>query len=233
MSESSQNLEGILHLPLFPLPLILLPEENLPLHIFEPRYRMMIADALSSDRLFGINFFDADMTQSDRPEVGSIGCVAEIRDVTVLPDERSNILVKGLLRYRIVEFVDSDKPYLTARVECFEDSEENKTAAKNVAEEVFMLFERIARAAFKLSRDRRQYESATQEDPEKLSFMVMAAFNLENQLKYDLMKITDTSERLSKLRDILIAVAPSIEEQSHLLEVSQKNGHSKKQIDLD
>jgi Lon protease-like protein len=192
-----------------------------------------VADALSSDKLFGINFFNAELTSNDRPEVGSIGCVAEMRDVTVLPDERSNIMVKGLLRYRIVEFVENEKPYLTARVECFEDSQENKDAAKGIAEEVFALFDRIAQAAFKLSRDRRRYESISQDDPEKLSFMVMAAFNLENQLKYDLLKTIETSERLMKLRDILTQVAPSIEEQSQLLEVSQKNGHSDKHIDLD
>lgn len=233
MSERSKDLEGILHLPVFPLPVMLLPEENLPLHIFEPRYRVMIADSLSADRLFGINYLDSELTSNERPEIGSVGCVAEIRDVTVLPDERSNILTKGLLRYRIVEYIENDKPYLTARVECFEDSQENKDAAKNIAEEVFVLFDRIARAAFKLSGDRRQYETVSQDDPEKLSFLVMSAFNIDNKLKYELLKTTETSERLTKLRDILISVVPSIEEHSHLIEISQKNGHSKKNIELD
>jgi len=233
MSERSKDLEGIVQLPIFPLPVILLPEENLPLHIFEARYRTMVADALSSDRLFGINFLDTELTSNERPDVGAVGCVAEIRDVTVLPNERSNIFVKGLLRYRIVEVVEADKPYLAARVEFFEDPQENKDAAKGVAEEVFVLFDRVARAAFKLSGDRRQYESVSQDDPEKLSFLVMAAFNIDNKLKYDLLKTTDTSDRLIKLRDILVAVTPNIEEHSELLDVSRKNGHSKKPIDLE
>ncbi len=232
MSERSKDLEGILQLPVFPLPVMLLPEENLPLHIFEPRYRVMIADALSADRLFGINFLDAELTSSERPDIGSIGCVAEIRDVTVLPDERSNIMTKGLLRYRIAEYIENDKPYLIARVECFEDPQENKDAATDIAEEVFVLFDRIARAAFKLSGDRRQYETVSQDDPEKLSFLVMAAFNIDNKLKYELLKTTETSDRLKRLHDILVSVAPSIEQHSQLIESSQKNGHSKKDIDL-
>src|SRR5690606_33152891 len=153
-----------------------------------------------------------------------------IRDVTVLPDDRSNILVKGVLRYRIVEYVEDGKPYLTARLECFEDPQENKDAAKNNAAKVIVLFDLLARAAFKLSRERRPYEITAEDDPERLSFRVMTAFNLETQLKYDLAKTTDTSDRLSKLRDILAAVAPNLEEQSDLMEVSQTNGHSKKHI---
>ncbi len=233
MSESLERLKDVRHLPIFPLPLILLPNENLPLHIFEPRYRQMLTDALASNKLFGINYFNSESAFDIRPEIGSVGCVAEIKDFTELPDERSNILTTGVVRYRIVSYIEDEKPYLLAEVEFFEDSAESKENAKEIANEVFELFDRIARAAFKLSGDRRRYETVEQNDPEELSFLVMAAFNLDIELKYELLKSVSTGERLVRLREVLLAVVPSIEENSEILQAAQTNGHSKKPIDID
>jgi len=233
MLGSIDRLKTLRQLPIFPLPLILLPNQNLPLHIFEPRYRQMLIDSLAGTKFFGVSFFDNENTFAEQPEIGSIGCAAEITDVTELPDDRSNILITGISRYRILDYVENEKPYLIAEIEVFRDTEESRTSAKDIAKEVFELFDRIARAAFKLSGDRRKYETMEQNDPEELSFLVMAALNIDIELKYELIKTVSTYERLSKLREILIAVVPGIEENSTILQAAQTNGHSKKPIDLE
>src|SRR5438045_4479298 len=99
MSDALKKVEGLRHLAIFPLPLVMLPGELLPLHIFEPRYRKMLDDVRADRNLFGINLFEQQETLVDRPPVGSIGCVAEVREAETLGDGRSNILTAGLIRY--------------------------------------------------------------------------------------------------------------------------------------
>jgi ATP-dependent Lon protease len=109
MSEALEKVSGIVELPIFPLPLVLLPNEMLPLHIFEPRYRQMLEDVSSAKNIFGVSYFDNEV-EFERPAVESIGCAAEIRRSQTLPDGRSNILTNGVVRYRILNYVDLWKP---------------------------------------------------------------------------------------------------------------------------
>src|SRR4029079_8598874 len=112
MSEASEKIIGIKHLPVFPLPLVLLPNELLPLHIFEPRYRQMLKDVEQDKRLFGVSFFDPESSTAEKPSLGTIGCVAEVRDVQMLPDGRSNILAIGVIRYRLLDYIEAGEKYL-------------------------------------------------------------------------------------------------------------------------
>lgn len=232
MSEAFEKVSGIESLGVFPLPLVLLPNELLPLHIFEPKYREMLQDAQLGRNLFGVTFFDGQNSFVEQPEAGSIGCCAEIRDVQTMPDLRSNILTGGVIRYRLLEYIDEGTPYLTARVEFFEDAAEDSASIQPVADEVFGLFERIAKAAFKLSGNRGSFPQIQRADPEPMSFLVAAAFNLENELKYKMLEITSTFERLERLREILIPAAANMEESADIHKAAQTNGHSKKKIDI-
>lgn len=232
MTEASEKVRGIEYLPIFPLPLVLLPNELLPLHIFEPRYRQMLNDVQEKKSLFGISFFDAEEGFETRPEIGSIGCVAEVREVQTMPDQRSNILTVGLIRYRLVDYIDLGTPYLTAEVEFFEDEIESEKGLTEVADEVFSLFERIAQAAFKLSGNRGRFPEIQRAEPEPLSFLVTAAFNLDNEAKYGLLKMTSTSERLKKLRGFLNQAVGQMESSAEIQKISQTNGHSKKKLDI-
>ena len=83
-------------LPIFPLGVVLFPGTPLPLHIFEPRYRQMLADCLAGDRRFGITPAGTD---DELPEPGTVGCIAEVRVNQELPDGRSNIVVLGGERF--------------------------------------------------------------------------------------------------------------------------------------
>ena len=109
---------------LFPLPnVVLFPNVLLPLHIFEPRYRQMVADALAGDRLITMVMlkpgYDEDY-QGDPPiyEVGSIGRIIRHEE---LPDGRSNLILYGLRRVQIEHELPSDRLYRTASVMFLED----------------------------------------------------------------------------------------------------------------
>ncbi len=100
MSEALEKVVDIKHLPLFPLPLVLLPNELLPLHIFEPRYRQMLKDVALDKNLFGISYFEPQESFIEKPATGTIGCVTEVRETQTLPDGRLNIVTAGVIRYR-------------------------------------------------------------------------------------------------------------------------------------
>lgn len=120
--------ESLRRLPLFPLPVVLFPGAFMPLHIFEPRYRDMVRDALAADRRFGLIYHDWDRTGPFLSEEGRVGCVAEIREHEGLPDGRSNLVVQGLERFRIVDGIESDRAYFEALVGPYTDLPEAPTA---------------------------------------------------------------------------------------------------------
>jgi uncharacterized protein len=93
-------------LPLFPLPnVVLFPNVFLPLHVFEPRYRQMVADALATDRMIGMVLLRPgwERDYEGTPPVYPIGCSGVITHVERLPDGRYNMVLRGLERFRVVE----------------------------------------------------------------------------------------------------------------------------------
>ncbi len=106
-------------IPVFPLPkVVLLPGEVLPLHIFEPRYRAMVRDALDGHRVIGMVEPTADTVASTGsvPQIRSVGCAGFIAEHKELPDGRFLIWLLGLERFTIEEELDVDTPYRQARV---------------------------------------------------------------------------------------------------------------------
>ena len=105
--------------PLFPLGIVAIPHEYVPLHIFEPRYRTMIGECLERDSEFGIVWEDDD---GRKP----IGCACEITEVLErMEDGRMNIVTRGTRPFRIVEAQD-DLPYPAGTVEFLYDDEEER-----------------------------------------------------------------------------------------------------------
>jgi Lon protease-like protein len=93
-------------IPIFPLPnVVLFPGVFLPLHVFEPRYRIMTADALAGDRIIGISLlqpgYEADY--DGRPLIYPVGCAGVVSHAERLPDGRYNIVLNGLEKYRVIE----------------------------------------------------------------------------------------------------------------------------------
>ncbi|SFG16954.1 hypothetical protein SAMN05518801_10917 [Novosphingobium sp. CF614] len=106
---------------IFPLPgAVLYPGLQLPLHIFEPRYRAMVSDALARDRRIG-------MIQPQRPVEGaalfSVGCLGRIGDVEALDDGRFNIVLEGETRFRILRELTVSTPFRQVEAELLADTE--------------------------------------------------------------------------------------------------------------
>lgn len=232
MTDSLDRVSGIRHLPLFPLPLVLLPNELLPLHIFEPRYRQMLKDVALEKNMFGVSYFNPTEDFVEKPPVGSVGCVAEVREVQEMPDGRSNVLTVGVVRYQLIDYVEAGDPYLLGDVEFFEDDAQDEAILNPLADTVFALFRRIALAAHKLSGERGTFPDVQQTEPQALSFLVTAAFNLEPELKYQLLETRSTIERLERLKEILVQTVGKMEDSAEINKIAKTNGHSKKKIDI-
>jgi uncharacterized protein len=110
---------------LFPLPnLVLFPNVVQPLHIFEPRYRQMTAEALADDRLLAPVLLRPGWEEDydGRPAVHPVACLGRILAEQLLPDGRYDLLLRGLSRVRIVREVEDDRLFRTARVELLPDA---------------------------------------------------------------------------------------------------------------
>lgn len=105
----------------FPLAgVILLPGMQLPLHIFEPRYRAMVSDALARDRMIGII---QPSGRGDSPELFAIGCLGRIEDVEALEDGRYNIILEGLQRFTVVRELEVSTAFRQVEAELWEEDE--------------------------------------------------------------------------------------------------------------
>ena len=113
-----------LRIPVFPLAgALLFPRAQLPLHVFEPRYRAMIRDALAGDRLIGII---QPRGSDEPPSLFDVGCLGRIAGAEELDDGRFNIVLEGLGRFRVIREADVDTSYRQVDAERggFDDSAE-------------------------------------------------------------------------------------------------------------
>ncbi|MDT5261509.1 MAG: ATP-dependent Lon protease [Acidobacteriota bacterium] len=233
MSEALDKVRGVRELPVFPLPLVLFPGVPLPLHIFEERYQRMLADVRASNNLFGLSYFVPDSSIEERPPVGHVGCATEVLEVQPMPDGRSNILTLGVVRYRITEYVERDEPYLIARVEFFEDAQDDPQVSAKRADEVLEIFMRIARAMRTANDERGELPVLPRDDPESLSFIVAAVVEMDAEAKQKLLELRTTSERLRRLYTLLAEAVSSYEARARTHELSRGNGHAGKKIDFE
>jgi Lon protease-like protein len=126
VDEGRQALEARGMVPLFPLPgVVLFPHAQLPLHIFEPRYRRMTADALASDRLIAVALLEPG-GESGRgtDDIVPLACAGVIEGAVRMPDGRYVMRLRGIARVEILEFVQ-DAPYRIARIRLLEDRNED------------------------------------------------------------------------------------------------------------
>src|SRR5438309_2017680 len=143
-------------LALFPLNVVLFPGMVLPLHIFEPRYRQMIADCQEQERPFGVVLVKPD-SQPLQEEPYPVGTMAEIHDLNRLEDGRFLLMAVGLRRFRILS-QHRKKPYLSGIVEEFEGTaDEPADALKASMKQAHHLFstylEMLLKAANEPDRD--------------------------------------------------------------------------------
>lgn len=198
-------------IPLFPLNLVLLPGADLPLHIFESRYRAMVSDCLSAKSLFGIVLATAD-------GVAGLGCTAEIIEVVQrYQDGRLDILTVGRNAFRVVELL-SQEPLLQARVEYLEDEEVTCDVATE--KKLVELYEVCYTIVFEdYPKDLRAGGRVP------LSYAIAAALPLDLLCKQQILELRSESEREARLAAYLRDWAPHLQKMKAARQRAGANGH--------
>jgi ATP-dependent Lon protease len=193
---------------LFPLGIVLLPTEQMPLHIFEPRYRELIGECLADEREFGLVYADEDGLR----QVGTRAAILEV--VERFEDGRLNIVVEGGERFRLVELTEG-RSFHTAEVEPVEDESDPGESAD--VERALALFQRLVDLT---GSD----VDAPATDAAQLSYAVAARFDFAPELKQELLQETSERIRLKRLGDLLEAAAEAVERQQEIAARAQTNG---------
>ena len=193
---------------LFPLGVVLLPTERVPLHIFEPRYKELIGECLESDVEFGLVLADDDGLRA-------IGTRAAVTDVLHrFPDGRMNVVVEGGGRFRLLGLT-SGRSFQTAEVEPLEDEESDAGAEARV-----LALERYGRLA-----------AATGSEPDELdaespvlSFEIAARVDFGAELKQQLLETRSEPDRLDTLATLLEEAAQAVVADRERAEQASTNG---------
>jgi Lon protease-like protein len=200
---------------LFPLGLVLLPTEQVPLHIFEPRYRELIAECLDAGEPFGLVFADDDGLR----HVGTLASVVEVTDR--FEDGRLNVVVEGGERFRLVELTEG-RSFHTGTIEPIGDLEDPPTPDE--VERALTVFSRLVELTG-------AEVEAPEVEGEQPSFAIAARFELAPELKLEMLEQTSERERLVRLCEILETAAASVERQREIAALAQTNGHAKPKPD--
>jgi uncharacterized protein len=199
-------------LPVFPLSTVLFPGLVLPLHIFEERYRTLVRELVASPsdgpQEFGVvtlrRGFEvritaegeaeevADVAPVTAPQVYDVGCTAELRQVTELPDGRFDIVTVGRRRFRVLGIESGAAPYLTADIEWMPDDEGRDETAKLLAGRVLSAF----RTYLDLLRPDSETFDQVPDDATVLSHLVAATAQLTTDERQSLLAAPDTASRL-------------------------------------
>jgi len=175
-------------IPLFPLGVVLLPGMDLPLHIFEERYKELIKECLERREEFGVVYYSGKMMLR-------VGCTATITEVLRNYDDgKIDILTVGKRRFMVEELFE-DKLYIEARVEFFQDMHE---AFDKRMEELVLRGTESLKQLNMVSDHKTNIQHIENSRPEDLSFLIAATegFTLEEKQKF--LEMTSTRERLEK-----------------------------------
>lgn len=206
-------------LPLFPLKVILFPGALLPLYIFEPRYRRLLADVTAGDRRFGILPPGED---GGLPAAGTVGCVALVRGSQALPDGCSNIVVGGDERFRFLEPVATDAPYHEGRVEPYRDIAEVRVPTDIEIIRLRALAERYARALE--SRQDQFLELQFSLDAAALSFEAAGLLEWTFDDRRRVLECRSVLERVTLLLHALPALVRAAEQRARVHGEAKRNG---------
>ena len=214
-------------LPIFPLSVVLFPGTPLPLHIFEPRYRRMLADCLAGDRRFGITPPGAE----DRmPDPGTVGCVAEIRVNQELPDGRSNVIVVGGERFVLTARVADGAPYHIGMVQTFEEEPGTEPAEESAARlrELFAGYYTLLRELNDVEPD----DPGLPDDAIGLSFHVAAAIECDPGVKQRLLVERSTARRVQALVMLVPILTAGVESALRIHRRAHTNGRGGARSDV-
>jgi Lon protease-like protein len=201
-------------LPLFPLPrFTLFPGAVAPLHVFEPRYRALVADALAANGFLALPQLKPgyEPNYHQRPAVYSICGAGRIVEHTRLPDGRYNILVFGIARVRLLDEPESRALYRTARVEQLDDeAAQSDLVVTALRDELHTLCRRLERDLPGTSSLQAVFREAI--TPGEVADCVASALVADPTERQSLLEELDAGERLERLiahlHELLRAVSP-------------------------
>lgn len=193
---------------LFPLGIVLLPTERVPLHIFEERYKELIGRCLADEDEFGLVFADDDGIR----DVGTRAVVVEV--ITEFDDGRLNIVVEGRERFQLVELT-SGESFHTAEVTPFDDDVD--PSAEETVSRALELFGRLRELAGS------DVEAPSADDPQ-LSYAIAAHVELDDELKLELLADTSERSRLERLCEFLDDAVEALRIRRRAVERASTNG---------
>ncbi|HEV2426162.1 MAG TPA: LON peptidase substrate-binding domain-containing protein [Terriglobia bacterium] len=205
-------------LPLFLLEIVLVPDEVVPLHIFEERYKEMIGECLEKrerapdEAEFGVVYLRGKQAQR-------VGCTARIKDVIRRHDDgRMDILAVGQRRFEVL-FTNDRKPYLRAAVEFFDD-EETAVPDKSQVDRARSLFRDVLQR-LEITAD----PAGLEREFRRLSFQIAAALPIGPEFKQQVLVMRDERERLRRLSDVMEKLIPALERRQQARTKASGNGH--------
>ncbi len=201
-----------LEIPIFPLNVILFPGMQLPLHIFEPRYQLMVRRCLDGDYLdapkaFGVSLIVAGREGESQTIPAPVGCLADITQSTPLPDGRINLMCVGRRRFEISTLREEDD-YLIGNVNWLDDERgeavnvrDNSLEAQRTRSALENYLAAVAQNAGSVAPDVMRLEIP--DSPEELSMWVAALLPLSAHEKQPLLETTSTLSRLQQEYSLL------------------------------
>lgn len=199
-------------IPIFPLELVLYPNEQLPLHIFEDRYRTMVSHCLNEEEPFGVILIN-------EGKIAEVGCTAHIEQVvTTYSDGRMDIIVHGVQRFRVSEVFEKHA-YMTADVAYVREPDE--PVRVDLRERVITQHMRLLELAG------RKVRPSTYQNLEGISYFIAHNAGLKPDQKQEILELISENERISYLTEHLEMLIPRVEEFEGVRKKVQSNGHFK------
>lgn len=189
--------DGEFLLPLFPLPnLVFFPRTRLPLHVFEPRYRQMITDAVAQDHRFGIVLLRPGWEKDyfGAPPIYACGTLGEIEQAVPLDGGRYNLLIRGEVRFRVLGEVSKD-PYRTARV--IAQPEQSRDVTQSYAQRTWLA--ELSRQYLHYLPDQVAVPEIDTVELEALTNALIMSLNLDLSEKQRLLEIDDLLARAEEI----------------------------------
>ncbi len=206
-------------LPLFPLGVVLFPEAELPLHIFEDRYKEMIEDVLREESEFGV-------VLASEKGMASIGCTAVIEKVLKkYPDGRMDILARGRRRFEII-LLDEERNYLRASVAMLAD-EDSAEASDSVKQRVLSAWVKLM-----MMEHGGMVEAMPSDNRSELSFVIAQAVP-DVEFRQQILSMRSEKDRMDALSNFLPTYLEREKLTRHVRRVAPLNGHAKHAPEVD
>ncbi len=191
-------------MPIFPLELVLLPGVPLPLHIFEPRYKEMIAECLDQKKPFGV-------VRASSDGVADIGCTAEIMSVTKKYDDgRMDILTRGVERFEVIQ-VNQERSFLQAEISLVQDEDDDEDTDKDEpGQPMAEMVTQAVRLHAEIAKLAGTEPSGPDEQAANLSFLLAGSLPLDLDFKQSLLSTLSEAKRLEAVIGYLEAILPGL-----------------------